>query len=116
MIALIRLDTQAIKTARLSASRLKLRPRQNCFEIKMVCPDKTSGISLKDMTKEDKINRKERIFRKRLDILAAKGRRNAPITGMKIALKINPSLFILYPLFTILEFSGRLKKPCSKNG
>ena len=87
MIALIKLETQAINTARLSASRLKLRPRQNCLEIKIVWPDKTTGISLKQRIKEDKIKIKESISLKRLDTLPTKGRQNAPRTGIKIAPK-----------------------------
>jgi len=42
------------------------------------------------MIKEDKIKINERIFLKPLENLPTRGRRNAPITGIKMLLKINP--------------------------
>ena len=87
MIALIKLETQAMNTARLSARSIKLRPKANGLEIRIVLPVMTSGISFKERIKEDKMNRKESMFLRRLDILPAKGRQSEPTTGIKIILK-----------------------------
>jgi len=91
MIALIKLETQLMKTAKPSAKRVKLIPNANCLEIKIGWPESTTGISFNEIKNEDKINIKESKFLSRADILPAKGNKNAPITGIKILLKIRQS-------------------------
>jgi len=89
MIELIKLDTQAINTARLSARSVKLNPSINSLVSSTVLPDKTSGISFNERINEENTKIKAAMFLKRRDTLLASGRKNAPTTGIKTIAKTN---------------------------
>ncbi len=95
MTELIKDETAAIKTARLSAVKEKLRPKGNCLK-KVICsPEHIRGSILKERQNEAKTRQKARIFLKRLFKRPASGKMAEPTIGRKIVkIKIVSGMFI----------------------
>ena len=80
-------DMQAMKTARISAVRTKLKPIASSLLMVIVLPDRTGLIMLKEKIKAAKIKQKAKKFRKLEETLPTSGRINAPRSGTKIIAK-----------------------------
>ena len=88
MIELNKVEMQAIKTARLSAQKERLKPKTKFFCRLTELPEKTTGISERAKIKGIKAKRKAKRFLALPESLAKTGRMNAPKRGRKIIISI----------------------------
>ena len=102
MIAPIREETIAIKTARPSALMTKLKPRGIGTLKTTFSPAATAGKSAMEQRRETETRINERIFLAKAENFPRNGTMNAPITGVKTANRINVLLLIISSIFFLL--------------
>ncbi|MCK9614130.1 MAG: hypothetical protein M0R48_01350 [Candidatus Omnitrophica bacterium] len=97
MIELIKDETIAIKTARASAVKEKLRPKGNCLK-KTICSPERMRVSItRESRNEEKTKQKARIFLKRRLNNPAKGRTADPAIGIRmVRIRIVSGMFMEY--------------------
>ena len=97
-MALMEDDTHAIKTARPSAVKERLKPSGNCRENTTALPAMADETSAREHRKEVSTKRKLATFLILVENRPIKGSRNDPKTGTKTAASIIYVSFIAYSL------------------